>query len=452
MKIIVIGCGKIGTTLLASLVAEGHDVVALDSNPDVINYVTNTYDVMGINGNGTDSVILAEAGVNEAELVISTTGSDEFNMLACFIAKRMGAAHTIARIRTPEYNERGLNFLKEQLELSHSINPELLTAKEIFNILRLPSAVKIETFAAKKFEILEIRLKEGSPFVDQALSSLRSKYTARFLICTVLRDDMAYIPDGNFVLKSGDKIGILASHSEIHKLFREIGSNKNKIKNVMILGGNRTSRYLAKMLEATGTNVTIIENDKNICNELCESLQKTVVINADGLNQDVLLEEGLLSQDAFIAVSGSDEKNILLSSFAAGKNIPKVITKVNNDDLVTLSEHWGLDCVINPKQLVSDLLMQYARALHNSEGSSMETLYKLMDGKVEALGFLVKSDFSKLGVPFKDLQIKPNVLIAGIVRDRKPIIPSGDSMLFAGDKVVILAANQRISNLSEILK
>lgn len=452
MKIIVNGCGKIGKTILASFVAEGHDVVAIDNNPDVINEITNIYDVIGVCGNGTDSDILDEAGVSKAELIVSVTGSDELNMLTCFLAKRMGTIYTIARIRNPEYNNKSLEFMRQQLDISFTINPELMAAHELFNILKFPSAAKIETFSVRNFEMVEHKLKPNSKLDGVKISELRSAYKAKVLISAVQRGEEVYIPDGNFVLKSGDKIGITATPAEIIKLMREIGANNAPARKIMILGGGKTAYYLAKKLSNIGNTVTIIEKDKNVCEKLCEALPKVTIINADGSEQEVLAEEGIGTVDAFVSLTGMDEQNILVSAFADSKGVPKVITKVNRNALLPLAEHWGLDTLISPKRIVCDVLVKYARALENSQGSSVETLYKLMDDKVEALEFTVKEGLDFLEIPFKDLNLKPNILIAGIIRDRKSIIPSGDDMLMLKDKVIVLAANQRINNLSDIVR
>lgn len=451
MNIIVIGCGKIGSTVLASLVSEEHDVIAIDSNPDVINSLTNLYDIMGVCGNGTDCETLEEAQVESADLVIAATNSDEFNMLACFLAKRMGASHTIARIRNPEYNDRSLGFMRQQLDLSLSINPELLAARELFNILKLPSAAKVDTFSVRGFEMIELRIKPDSMLVGMKLSDMRSKFSAKFLICAVSRGEEAYIPDGNFRLESGDKIGLTANHSEIAKLLKEMGVLQKQARNVMILGGSRTAFYLTKMLCASSNKVTLIERDREICEEFAEALPKATIINGDGARPELLFEEGLRSVDAFVALTGMDEENILVSSLAVNNHVPKVISKVNRDELIPLAEQWGLDCLISPKKLISDIVVQYARALESSVGSSVETLYKMMDDKVEVLEFRVKASFPKLNIPFKDLKTKPNTLIAGILRERKTIIPTGNDVLLADDKVVVLAANQRINTLSDIL-
>jgi len=450
MNIIIAGSGKIGSTLIASLVDEGHDVVVIDSNPHVIEEITNVFDVMGVCGNCADTDTLEEAGAKDAELIIAVAGSDELNMLCCFLAKKMGTKHTIARIRNPEYNDKSLGLMKQHLELSMIINPELLAARELFHIFKLPAAAKIETFSVRNFEMIELVLKSDSALVGLKLSDLRLKFKAKFLICAVQRGDNAYIPDGNFVLEVGDRIGLTAQPGEFVKLLRETGVQSAKAKNVMILGGSRTAYYLAKLLEATGSKVTLIERNKEICEELCEALPKATIINGDGANQELLFEEGLHSVDAFVALTGMDEENILLSSFASSQKVPKVIAKVNRDSLVPLAEHWGLDTVISPKDMISDIILRYVRALHNSEGSSVETLYKLMDDMVEALEFNIKSGLEILNIPFKDLKLKKNILIAGIIRDRKIIIPSGEDMLKANDKVIVLAANQRLNNLSDI--
>ncbi len=452
MKIIINGCGKIGRNVLKSLVNEGHDIVAIDTNPDVITELTNIYDIMGVCGNGTDSDILEEAGVSDARLVASFTNSDELNMLTCYLAKKLGASHTVARIRNPEYNDKSLAFMKQQLEISFTVNPELMAAREIFNILQLPSAVNVETFSVRNFEMIELKLKTDSVLDGVKIGDLRSKHKAKYLICAVKRGDNAYIPDGNFVLKSGDKIGICATPSEILKLLKEMGVQQNPAKKIMILGGGSTAYYLTKQLSNLNNSITIIEKNEEVCMKLCEAFPKAVVVNGDGTNQEVLIEEGVGIIDALVSITGMDEQNILMSAYAQNRGVPKVITKINRSVLMPMSESWGLDTIITPKKIVSDVLVQYARALENSQGSSVETLYKLMDDKVEVLEFIVKEDFKKNNIPFKDLSLKPNTLVAGIIRNRKTIIPTGDDMFLPLDKVIILAANQRINKLSDILR
>lgn len=452
MNILVVGCGKIGGTVVASLVAEGHNVVAIDQNPALLNELGNVYDIMSVCGNGADSDVLEEAGVAKADLFVAVTGSDNTNMLCCFLAKRMGAAHTIARIRNPEYNDNSLNFLKQELGLSMSINPELLAAQEIYKILKLPSAIKVETFSRRNFEMIELHLKADSPLDGLRLCELREKYKAKFLICVVQRGEDVYIPDGNFVLRAGDKIGLTAQLTEIHKLLREMGLLQKQARNVMILGGSRVAYYLAKQLLAGGSAVTLIERDQALCHELCATLPKAVVVHGDGAQQEILMEEDMPSRDAFVALTGMDEENILISIFASTQNVPKVIAKVNRDELSALAEKLGMDCIVSPKKVITDVLIRYARALQNSMGSNIETLYHLMDGKAEALEFNVSPDFAMLGVPLKELKLKPSTLIAGIIRNRTPLIPGGNDVILAGDRVIVVAADHRLQDLSDILK
>ncbi len=452
MNIIVNGCGKIGTSILASLVAEGHDVIAIDNNPHVIAEISNIYDVMCVCGNGTDCDVLSEAGVSNADLVVSVTGSDELNMLSCYLSKKMGAQNTIARIRNPEYNDKSLSFMREQLDISFTLNPELLTSRELFNLLKLPSAAKVETFSTRKFEIVEIKLKPDSALDGLKIMDLRNKFKANFLISAVGRGEEAYIPDGNFVLKSGDRICISATTIEIIRLMKEMGTQQKSAKKIMILGGGKLAFYLAKKLSEGNNTVTIIEKDPFVCERICELLPKVTVVNADGTDQEVLLEEGLLSVDAFVSLTGMDEQNILMSAYAQTKGVPKVITKINREALMPLAENWGLDTIISPKMAVSNILVQYARALENSQGSSVETLYKLMDEKVEVSEFIVKDDLDIIEIPFKDLSLKPNTLVAGIIRNRKTIIPTGEDMFLPQDRVIIIAANQRINKLSDIVR
>ncbi len=451
LKIIVVGCGKIGTSIIAALSSEGHDVVAIDQNPAALSAVTDIYDVMGVCGNGADLETLEEASAERTELFVAVSGSDELNMLSCYLAGKLGAQHTVARIRNPQYNDRGLGFMRDQLGLSMAINPELLAAHELFNILKLPSAIKIESFSRRNFEMIELAVKEDSVLNGMSLSDIRSRFKAKFLVCAVTRGDRTYIPDGNFSLCAGDKVGLAAAHLEIQKMLREMNLLMREAKNIMILGGSRTAYYLAKMLTSVGNSVKIIEKQESVCNELAEGLPKAVIIHGDGASQELLLEEGIHDVDAFVSLTGMDEENILMSIFASTHGVPKVIAKINSDELTSISEKVGVDCIISPKLIIADVLVRYARALQNSEGSNVEHLYKLMDGKAEALEFNVSPDSPVTGIPLKELNLKPGILIAGILRDRHPIIPTGDDTILPGDGVVVMSSHRLLRDLSEIL-
>ena len=452
MKIIIVGCGKIGTAMLSNLVNEGHEVLAIDSDPATITELTNIYDVMCICGNGADSDVLKEAGVQDAEMFAAVTASDELNMLACFFAKKMGAKHTIARIRNPEYNDGSLAFMRQQIELSMSINPERLCAHELFNILKLPGAMSIETFSRRSFEMIELKLRENSAFAGKSLMELRQKYKAKFLICVVRRGDEVYIPDGNFVLQSGDRIGMAATASEGEKLFKMLGLMRKRTKNVMIVGANRTSYYLAKMLINIGSNVKVIDKDRDRCVTFSEQIPDAVVINGDPASREVLMEEGLANMDSFVSLTGMDEENVLLSIFASSKNVPQIITKINRPELCQMALNLGLDSIVSPRKIISDRLCQYARALEMSIGAERETLYTLMDEKAEALEFIVRNDFEFLDIPLKDLHLKHNTLIAGIIRGRRTIIPSGTDVILPDDRVIVIAAGRRITSLGDVFE
>ena len=452
MKIIIVGCGKVGTTVISSLVREGHDIVAVDRDSEVITDVTNVYDVMGVCGNGADSDVLSEAGATDAEMFIAATGSDELNMLACFIAGRMGAKHTIARIRNPEYNDDSLDFIKSQLEISMAINPELLAAHELFNILRFPTAVKVESFSRRNLEMIEIRLSQESVLDGVKLLELREKYKAKVLVCCVQRGDEVFIPDGFFALRSGDRIGITGSPSEMQKFLRALNLLKKQARSVFILGGSRTAYYLSGMLIQNGVQVKIVEQDKKTAEQLCDALPDAVIINGDGAKQELLLEEGLPNVDAFVSLTGMDEENILVSVFAGSTGVPKVITKINRDELIPMAEKLGLDSIVSPKQTVADVILRYARALSNSFGSNIETLYRFMDNKAEALEFNVSAESELANIPLRELRFKPNTLIGGIIRGKKTVIPGGDDCLLPGDRVVVITANENYADLSDILR
>ena len=452
MKIIVAGCGKIGITLIENFVNQGHEVVALDSNPYAITDNTNVYDAMGVCGSATDCDTLAEAGVDKADVFVAATDADELNMLSCFLAKRMGASHTIARIRKPEYNDQNVGFMRQQLDLSMSINPEQLAAQELFKVLKLPSAMTVETFSRRNFEMVELRLRPESPMDGLSLSELRKKYAAKFLVCVVQRGEKVYIPDGNFVLREGDRIGVTATPTEIHRFLRMVGVMQKQAKSVMILGASRMAYYLGKMLLDNGTTVKIIDQDRDRCRQFCDLLPGATMIHGESIQQELLVEEGIGSVDAFVALTGIDEENILMSFYANAQNVPKVVAKVNHNELAAMADNLGLECIISPKKVVVDVLLRYVRALENSLGGQVETLYKLMDGRAEALEFKVQADFEALQIPLKELALKKDILIAGIVRGRKNIIPSGDDVIAAGDRVIILAAGRALNTLSDILE
>ena len=452
MKIVSFGGGKVGATIIGSLEGEGHDIIALDRDPHIVEELTNIYDVMGFCGSGVDSDAMAEAGVPDADLFVAVTNSDELNMLGCFLARKMGAKNTVARIRNPEYNDESLGFMKQHLDLSQALNPERLVAHEIFNILRFPSAVKVETFSGRNLEIIELQLGPNSPFIGLKLSELRKMNKEKFLVCNVMREGEVYIPDGNFKLRIGDRVGITASRSEVSKLLKHIGMPQKQTKSVMILGASRIAYYLTKMLINAGIQVKIIEQDEKRCAEYATALPNAVLIMGDGMQQEILQEEGIGATDAFIALTGMDEENILSAVSCLEHNVPTIIAKINRPALAATAQRLGVQSIVSPQKTVTNVISRYVRALQNSLGSNVETLYKLMDGKAEVLEFKVQSDFAHTKVLLRDLKLKHNILIAGIVRGRKPIIPTGDDCILSGDRVIVVAAGHQLGDLSDIIR
>lgn len=453
MRVIVVGCGKIGRAILESLACERHDVVAIDSNPEVIRSVTNTYDVMAVCGSATSREMLNAAEVSKCDLFIAVTQSDEVNMLSCFLAKRMGARHTVARIRESEYNEEGLEFLCKQLDLSMALNPERLTAESLFDLLKLPSAVSVDNFAGKKIQILELIVKENSKLCGVVLSDLRKKCPVQFLACAVKRDDVAVIPNGAFCLQEGDKVAFMVKRNDSHKFLKAIGLVHKQGRDVIILGGSSTAYYLAKLLAANNYSVKVVEKDEARCAEFAEKIPENIgIVCGDGTSQDLLLEEGIRSTGALVALTGKDEENILVSCYAISQQVPKVISKVSHGELASLAERLGLDCVVSPQKMVANVLTRYARALNASGKSKMETLYSLMEGDVEASEFAVLPDCGLIGTPLKDLKLKNNLLVASIIRGKETIVPTGDDVILEGDKVIVVATNLHLYDLSDVLR
>jgi len=452
MKIIVAGCGKIGETIIEALVNENHDVTALDNDFETVENIRNKFDIIAICGNSTEYQKLKDAGIENTELFIAVTGSDELNMLSCFAAKRMGAKHTVARIRDLENNDEALSFMQEQLELSMAINPERLMAEAIYNIIKLPSAIKVQSFAAGKLTVLELILEDNTALEGKTLIDIRKEYKDKFLVCAVSRDEKVYIPNGNFALKGGDKIAVISSRRNAHKLINIFDIENIQVKNVMILGAGTVSSYLAKLLASGKHSVKIIEKDNLVAEEACEFLPDSVtIINGNGMDTDLLIEEGISSTDAFVCLTGKDESNILSSVTAIKNDVSKVITKINREQLIPIAENLGIDTIVSKRDIVADEIVTYARALENSIDSQIETLYSLLTDEIEALEFKVLPEFEYTNVPLKDIKFDNNVLIAGISRKNQVIIPTGNDVILPGDRVIVVAEGKRVLGLSDII-
>ena len=451
MKVVVIGNGKIGSSLSSALVSEGHDITIVDNNEAKLNRSKNTLDVMCIEGNGATSETQLEASVDKSQIVISVTPYDELNILSCLIAKTLGAEKTISRVRMPEYFKQ-MHLIKEELGLSMVINPELITASEIFRVLTLPAAVKVEVFGKGRLELIEFKVTDKTGIAPVNLQNLYKKIKTKFLVCAVQRDKEVFIPTGDFIIRNNDRLSIAATHKSIEKFFRSSGLMKDKVKSVMIAGGGMIGYYLASQLLAVGMRVKIIEKDEDRSLEIARLLPQAIVIHGDGTDQALLMEEGIMSADAFVALTGIDEENIILSLFAKENTNAKVVTKINRDNYINIASQIGIDCIVSPKSLVVSNVISYVRSLDNAADSEIESLYHLVGGEVEAIEFKVKENVENVvGIPLKDMKLKGNILISAIIRKREIIIPDGNTEIELGDSVVIVAKEHRFSKLKDIL-
>lgn len=451
MKIIVAGCGKVGTTIIEELSDEGHDISVIDSDSDIVSQVANKYDVLGVVGSAASYEAQHEAGVEDADLLIAVTDSDEVNMLSCLIAKKGGVDRTIARVRNPLYHEE-INYIKDELGLSMAINPEMAASREVGRIIRFPSAINIETFARGRIELTEFIVPEKSPIIGMKVMDIRKKLKSDVLICSVERGDEVFIPKGSFELHADDIVNFVASPADTREFFRIIGIETQKINKVMIIGGGRISYYLSGILHDDGINVKIIEKDKARCEELAAILPDAIVINGDANNREVLIEEGLEECDAFVSMTGLDEANIFLSLTAREYNDHcKLITKVNNMDFEDMIGKMNLGTTVYPKYMTAESIVRYVRAMQSGMGSNVETLYRIVRGKVEAMEFLINEDSPVHDIPIIQMPIKNNVLIAAIYRRGDIIYPNGQTELKVGDRVVVVTTIKGLNDIKDIL-
>lgn len=450
MQIIIVGCGNVGSTLAEQLNKEGHNITVIDTKSDVVTNVSNNFDVMGIVGNGAGYSIQKEAGIEEADLLIAVTGSDELNLLCCLIAKKAGDCHTIARVRNPVYS-REINFIKEELGLSMVINPEDAAAMEIARVLKFPSAIKIDTFAKGRIELVKYRIEENSPLCDHTLRDISAKMKCDVLVCTVERGEEVFIPSGNFILRARDEISVVGSAENSVLFFKKLGVPTTRAKDAFIVGGGETAYYLAKQLLSIGIDVKIVEKDRERCEELSELLPQAMLILGDGTDRNLLLEEGLPQAESFVALTNIDEENIMLSLFVKSISKAKLITKVHRIAYDEIIEELDLGSVIYPKYITAESIIKYVRAMQNSIGSNIETLYRMNNDRVEALEFVVKKDSPIVGIPLQDLKLKPNLLISCINHKGNIITPGGQSRIHVGDTVVIVTTLTGLHDIKDIL-
>ncbi len=450
MQIIIVGCGNVGITLTAHLSGEGHDITVIDSNAQKVQRVSSRYDVKGIVGNGASYLTLIEAGIEKADLMIAVTGMDEQNLLSCLFARKAGGCHTIARVRNPEYIKE-IDYIKEELGLSMIINPESAAATEIARLLRFPSAIEIDTFAKGKIELLKFRMPGDCRICGFQLKKINTVLKCDVLVCAVERGGDVIIPDGSFTLEAGDVVSIVASPANAAQFFKQIGIETNQVKDAVLVGGGAVSYYLAKQLCDMGIKVAILEKDAHRCEELSELIPKARIINGDEIDRDLLMELGVRDTEAFAALTGIDEENIMLSLFAKRHSRAKIVTKVNRISLDEIVDNMDIGSVIYPKFITSEYIIQYVRAMQNSIGSNVETMYKLIGNRVEALEFSIRDDAPVVGIPLQSLNLKPNILICSINHRGRVVIPRGQDMMQVGDTVVVVTTNVGLSDVKDIL-
>lgn len=451
MKIVIIGDGKVGHKLTTQLADENYDITLIDQNEGKLKAALNELDIFCITGNGMDAEVQKQADVPHADLVIACASTDEMNMLSCLIAKRLGATHTIARVRNPIYY-RQIDLLTEDLHLSMTVNPELTTANEIARVLLFPETSKVETFMKGRVELVEYPVRDDSPLVGLSLAEIYKKFQIQILVCAVKRGSDVYIPDGSFVLNPGDKLHIAAAHQNLKSFFKSLGRKIAKIKNVLICGGGHISFYLARQLLQVGMQVKIIERKQDRCEALCELLPKATIIHGDATDHDLLIEEGISNAGALVSLTGMDEENIILALFAKTQGVGKIIAKVNEDTRAQMVEGMGIDSIVSAKSATADAILRYVRARKNSHSNvNVESMYRLVNGKVEAQEFIIKEECEFTNIPLKKLRTKENTLIACIGRNRKVIIPNGDTQIEKGDSVIVVTKNCAIRHLNEIL-
>ncbi len=452
MKIIIVGCGKVGYAIAQQLTQEKHDITLVDDEPEHLSRADSTLDAMCLNGNGASISVLMEAGVRSADLVIAVTGVDETNLVCCLIAKSLGARHTVARVRNPDYR-RDADMLKREIGLDMVINPDLAAAQEIARILSFPAAISVEPFAGGRIDMIGFKMQESDTILGHSLSDFHRERVAEVLICAAQRGDEFIIPNGSFVPQLDDRLYMVGAKSELHKMLKSMGRSLQRVKDVSILGGSRISMYLSWELARTGTRVHIVEQDHDKCLRLSQELPDAMIIEGDGTDNDMIRSENLFGADGFVALTGRDEENLLMALSAQRAGVRKVLAKMTRPNYMELVQETGLSSIISPKDIIANQITRYVRALANSQGMAVESLYKLLGGRVEALEFTVsEKGAERLGQPLKDLTLKPGILLAAIVREGRIIIPGGMTVIRAGDHVLVVTNAMGLTDLKDILE
>lgn len=450
MKILIVGAGKVGFTLAEHLCTEQHDVIVIDKDDEALRRASETLDVMCFRGTGASPATLKAAGVSTADLVVATTSLDEVNMLCSLTAKKLGAKYTIVRIRDVEYTADLASFQKD-LGIDMVINPEYSTAMEISHLLRFPAAANIDTFFRGRVELLGTVVQEGDFIAGKPLSTLSSKVqNLPILFCAAERKGTVTIPNGSFVPERGDRLYIVGEPTGINEYFRLLGRYVPKVTSVFIVGGSRIAHYLASTLEHMKIKVTLVDLKQSRCRVLSEQLPRALVLCGDGTDQELLASEHFTNNDAFIALTGRDEDNLIVSLYAQQQGLKKVIAKCSRENYGDIVRSAGLDSIVSPKEITANRILQVVRGLGNKKGSEMTALFRIADNKAEAVEFVANEYTLHLDTPLMNLPLKQGFLIAALLHQGKVIIPSGSTSISMGDRVIIISRGQGIRDINDI--
>ncbi len=450
MKIVVVGAGKVGEVLCRDLASEGYDIVLIEIDKDKLDKIIDIADITGVVGNGAAHATQLDAGVDEADIFIAVTEHDEINIIASIVAKKLGAKHTIARVRSPEYST-DMSFVQKELGITVMINPERESAKAIIDILKFPSSFVVETFMQGKVNIVGFEVFEGNPLIDKALMDINFT-DEKILICVVEREGEVFIPDGQFVIKKGDRIHVTGTVKAINEFILKCNYTTKKIKHVLIIGGGDMAYYLAKELSNKGIRFKIIEIDEKRSEFLSESFPNAIIIHGDGTSQELLVEQRIDNYDAVIAGTPIDEENIIASLFSASTGVKKNITKISRNLLKPIADKLELDTVITPKRIIADNIIRYVRSVYNVMGSRVVNLHRLVDEEIEAIQFLISEDSKAIEIPLKDLKTKPGTLFACIKRGDKIIYPGGYDFIMKGDQVLVVTKEKYMDEFDSVLE
>ena len=451
MKIVIAGIGKFGDYLTRQLAKENNEITVIDINFTGKEALINNEDVNNIEGNALDVKILEEAGVQNSDLLIASMKEDSENVMCALLARKLGVKNTIARIRRPEYID-SLNMIKEPLGLSMIISPKQLTANQIAQTLSIPSAIETTSFFKGRIYVISLKLKEDSKYIGQSIKEISQKLNGNIIVCAIEREDKIVIPNGETIIQAEDKIHITGTRKDINSFLRYGNLIQDKTRQVMVVGGSDISKYLANQLADTDMKVKIVEPNKEVALDLAESLENALVINADPSDEQTLFEEGIQETDAFVALTGIDEENIVYSMFASAQKVPKVITKINHINLSGITQMAKIDAVVSPHKIAANQVVQYVRAMEKGKSSSCESIYNFGDNIFEMIEFKVKEDFKGINQKLEELKMIDDTLIGAIQRGKNIIYPQGKDEIRLNDTVLVICRNNKVKELNDMIK